>query len=163
VIESFSTVFGSVLISLLFLNLITTACLFLYFRSASSKIEKLTRETYGLYRKIEGLTADERGRFKIQFSELKQTLTKELPPTIAAKAGTLIFEAESEVLRRLAEIEPNIRGDREAQKKMHDLIQKMEKLEATLIGATSDAVRSVLEQREESYTERAQDIRRFAA
>lgn len=109
-----------------------------------SEQRKLNRDTYGIMRKIEGLTSRKRDQMAKHFDKILEELSMKLPSTIAARAGEKIFETEKQILSRLAELEPQLRDDKESLEKMDTIIKTMEELEATLIQVTSESVYSVL-------------------
>jgi hypothetical protein len=126
------------------LQLVISLYMFGSLRSARKEREKLNREMFGLLRKIEGLTASKREQMLQHYDQILDSLASRLPPTVASEAGQIIFEMESKILNRLAELDPGIKDDEVSQRKMDDLIKSMENLEATIISLTSDAVHKVL-------------------
>lgn len=123
-------------------------------RSALREHHILSREMFGVMRKIEGLTAHRREIFMRQYEKLMDSLSARLPTTISAHASEAIFETESKILKRLAELEPHLADDEVSKRKMDDLIASMEKLDKTIVALTSDTVRKVmLESREQLFDE----------
>jgi len=115
-------------------------------RIAAHDRTKLNRELYGLVNKIEGLTANKRDQMLKHYDKILDDLSNRLPPTIASQAGQLIFETESKILSRLAELEPNLKDDELGQRKMDELIKNMENLESTIVNLTSQTVSNVMAQ-----------------
>ena len=79
-----------------------------------------------------------------QFDKILSDLALRLPPTIAAQAGQTIFETESRILSRLAELEPDLKNDHQSREKMDDLIKSMEALETTIVTVTADTVQNIM-------------------
>lgn len=113
-------------------------------RRHSREQSQTNREIFGLVRKLEGLTASKRELMLKRYDKILDELSHRLPPTIASQASQQIFETESRILARLADLEPGLKGDQSAQKKMDELIRSMEKLEHTLVSSTADTVQKVL-------------------
>lgn len=99
---------------------------------------------FGLVRRIEALTSNRRELMVKQFDRMLANLSTRLPSTIAAQASQRIFETESKILTRLAELEPNLKKDEISRRKMDDLIRSMEGLEQTIVALTAEAVRKVM-------------------
>lgn len=113
-------------------------------KSSQSDRRELYKEMYGLLKKIEGLTASRREQMIRHYDSILDNLAIRLPPTVAAQTSDLILETEGKILARLAELEPNLREDDAARKKMEELVRSMEKLEHAIVAITSDTVRQVL-------------------
>ncbi len=136
------------------LNVFAAFCVLFVLRSASKERQQMNKEMFGILRKIEGLTSHRREQMLKQYDKILDTLSTRLPPTLAAEAGKLIFEMESRILSRLAELEPNLKHDKDAKRKLNELICQMEQLEKTVVNLTSDTVHSVLaERRSELFRE----------
>ncbi len=124
------------------------SCLAVYLlsslRAARKERAALHREMYGLVRKLEGLTSGKREQMAKQFDKILSELALRLPPTIAAQAGQTIFETESRILSRLAELEPDLKNDEQSREKMDDLIKSMESLETTIVTVTADTVQNIM-------------------
>jgi hypothetical protein len=101
-------------------------------------------ELYGLLKKIEGLTSNRREQMLKHDDKILERVTTRLPPTIAAQAGQTIYETESMILTRLAELEPSLKVNPEGRRKMEQLIRSMESLEDTIVSLTADTVRNVM-------------------
>ncbi|MDC0358241.1 hypothetical protein OAO01_05435 [Oligoflexia bacterium] len=133
-------------------------------RIASRDRANLTKEMFGLVRKIEGLTSNRREQMLKHYDTILEELSTRLPPTIASEAGQMIFEMESNILSRLAELEPNLREDEASLKKMDSLIKSMEGLEATLVSLTANTVRNVMaSRRRDLFHDPARDKESLAA
>lgn len=113
-------------------------------RNAVNERTQLNKEMYGLVKRVEALTAGRREQILRHYDKILANLSVTLPPTIAAEAGQLIFETESKILSRLAELEPDMKSNELARRKMDELIKSMENLEGTLVAITAEAVRNVL-------------------
>lgn len=124
----------------LVINIITVSSL----RSMGKEREILHREIFGLVKKIEGLTSSKREAMLKHYDGLLEVLSTKLPTAVASQSSQLIFETESKILARLAELEPNLQSDQKSKEKMDELIKSMECLEKTLVNLTSDAVKNVM-------------------
>lgn len=113
-------------------------------RANSKDRYKHSKELFGLTRRIEGLTAERRQQILSHYDSLLEKLSNKLPILVAAQAGERIFDTESKILTRLADIEPLVKDNPTADKKMNELISSMESLEETIINITSEAVRDVM-------------------
>lgn len=127
-------------------------------RIASRERERLNREMFGLVRKIEGLTASRRELISRHYDRMLENLSIRLPSTIAAQTGQVIFETESKILQRLAELEPDLKNDANSKKKMHELVRSMENLQEIIIALTSDTVRRVMTESRHGIIEEANEI-----
>jgi hypothetical protein len=107
---------------------------------------KNTKEVFGLVRKLEGITAENRTQLLRHYDSLLQGLIARLPATVASEAGDMIFDTESKILKRLAELEPALHSSDEARKKLDEIVTAMEGLESTLVSLTSKAVREAMEE-----------------
>jgi hypothetical protein len=125
------------------LSCIVTVCVLCVLCSVSKENRTLNKEMFGLVKRLEGLTAHRRDQVLTQFDKLVDTLASRIPTIVAASAGDRIFETESTILARLAELEPELASD-EQKKKLDTLIQSMESLEKTLIAHTATAVHQVM-------------------
>jgi len=113
-------------------------------RLAARERNELHKEMYGLLRKLEGLTATRREQMLKHYDKILESLSIRLPPTIAAQASATIFETESKILARLAELEPHAIKDDTSRRKMDELIKSMENLEQTIVALTAETVRKVM-------------------
>jgi hypothetical protein len=102
------------------------------------------RELLHITQKIEFLTAPVRERVVGHYDGVLADLIERVPTVIAREAGGKIFETESRIISRLAELEPNLKGDPRTREKMNGLIESMESLEATVSAAAADTVRTTL-------------------
>ena len=146
--EVFSTDISNVLLAafavVTAIQILVFTCMMRVLGKAQKERAETHREIFGLVRKIEGYTAHRREQMLKHYDKVIEKLAHHIPTAIAAEAGTVIFETESKILQRLAEIEPNLRQDDQAKKKLDDLICNMENLEHTLITLTSDAVQKIM-------------------
>lgn len=136
--------FASVLGASVILQLLLSVYMLITIRLASRERSQLNREMFGLLKKIEGLTAHKREAMLKHYDGILEDLSRRLPPTVAAEAGQMIFDMESKILSRLAELEPDLKSDESGLKKMDSLIRSMEGLESTLVALTADTVRNVM-------------------
>ncbi len=113
---------------------------------ALKEIRELNRETFGMLRKIEGLTATKRDQIAKHYDKILEGLSKKLPTLVAAHTSDKIFETESNILKRLAELEPNFGKDDKQRKKLDELIHTMENLEQTIVGLTADTVYAAMQE-----------------
>jgi hypothetical protein len=142
--NQFLVMLSSALCIAVVLQLVISLYMFGSLRSSAKDRERLNKEMFGLLRKIEGLTASKREQMLKHYDSILETLALRLPPTVASEAGQMIFEMESRLLSRLAELEPALKDDEISQRKMDGIIKSMENLEATIISLTSDTVHKVL-------------------
>ena len=134
-------VFGTILLLLQFAVVVYMA---ISLRIAGREREVIHREIFGLVRRMEGLTSHRREQIIKHYDKMLDTLSCRLPTAVASQASQVIFDAESRILQRLAELEPELRNDEIGRRKMDDLIKSMENLEHTLVSITSDTVRKVM-------------------
>jgi len=133
-----------VVCGVVFLQFLLAIYMFASLKIAARERAQLNKEMFGLLRKIEGMTANRREQMLKHYDKILEDISMRLPPTIAAKAGEIIFETESKLLSRLAEIEPNLKDDQVGRKKMDGIIQSMETLESTIVSLTANTVQNVM-------------------
>lgn len=126
------------------LQLVLTSYTLISLRIASRERAHLNKEMFGLLRKLEGLTSSRREQMLKHYDKILAQLTSRLPMTIAAQTSNMIFETESKILARLAELEPAFSKDENSKRKMDDLIKSMENLEQTIVAVTADTVHKVM-------------------
>ena len=112
-------------------------------RNSNRSVDDSVKELFGIMKKIEGLTAGKREQMLLEFDKIIHSLSLRLPVAVASQASDMIFDAQSKILQRLAEIDPSIK-DEKNKEKMDELIKSMEGLQETLITLSSDAVRKAL-------------------
>ena len=139
-LDSTSLLFGAFAAVQLFAAL----AVYQYVRSIAKEHHLLTRELFGALKKIEGYTAHRREQMVRHYDEMLVKLQQEVPRTISERTSDLVFDTERRILTRLAELEPNLKGDAESLEKMDSLIQSMERLEASVSLAAADAANAVL-------------------
>lgn len=144
ILESPALILLTVTMSLVILQLAVNIASIFALRSNARERADNSREFYGLVRKMEGLTAERREQMLNHYDKILENLSNKLPVLVAGQAGQKIFDAESKILSRLAEIEPLVKGNEAAHSKMDELIRTMEGLETTIITVTSEAVKQVL-------------------
>ncbi len=151
---------GLLIVAACSLLLNTLALTYIVSRSRMIQRESsiLSREMFGSLKKIEGLTANKREQVLLQYDKLIESLTSRIPAQVAARASDAIFEAESKILTRLAEIESTHKTDEEENEadkaKFDELIKSLEGLESTVVALTARAVHQVmLESRSELFVE----------
>ncbi|MCB0311344.1 MAG: hypothetical protein KDD42_08915 [Bdellovibrionales bacterium] len=136
-----STLLGLVLAVQIGLAIYMVAAL----RISRREVASLNKEMFGLLRKLEGLTSSKREQMLKHYDRILESVANRLPTTIAAHTSETIFEAESKILARLAELEPRLKdGDETSRQKMDDLIRTMEGLEQTIVALTADTVRKIM-------------------
>ncbi|WKZ57596.1 MAG: hypothetical protein QY326_02725 [Bdellovibrionota bacterium] len=113
-------------------------------RAAAREQAKLHTEVFGLVRKLEGLTLSRREQVIKHYNRILETLSAQLPTTVAARAGQVIFDTESRMLEQLAELEPNLNANESSKRKLDELILSMERLEQTLVSLTAETVQKVM-------------------
>ena len=134
----------TILGALAIFQFIVAAYMAVCLRFSSKERSSLNKEMFGLLRRIEALTSNRREQMLKHYDKILANLTTRLPASIAAQASQRIFETESKILARLAELEPNIKRDEISKKKMDELIRSMENLEQTIVALTAEAVRKVM-------------------
>jgi hypothetical protein len=72
------------------------------------------------------------------------SLVKQMPSRIAVEAGERIFETESQFLKTLSELEPGLISDPSSQRRIEQLVQSMENLEATVVSLTCESIRQAM-------------------
>ncbi|MEZ4754962.1 MAG: hypothetical protein R3A13_11770 [Bdellovibrionota bacterium] len=143
------------------IQILVFACMMRVLGKAQKERSETHREIFGLVRKIEGYTAHRREQMLKHYDGVIEKLAHQIPTAIAAEAGTVIFETESKILQRLAEIEPNLKEDETARKRLDDLITNMENLEHTLITLTSDAVQKIMLDGRQTLIEAEHKLEKF--
>lgn len=124
-------------------QILVSVFLYAAYRSMRREITGINKETFGLLRKLEGLTASKREKVLREYDRMLEDLSNRLPTTIAAQASEKIFETESRILTRLAELEPILKEDKASQRRMDELIKTMEQLEQSLVASTAETVKKV--------------------
>ena len=122
-------------------------------RSGVREREKHRRELGRLREKVEILTAPSTARYLSECNTLFSELLQSLPAVVKRQAGAQIFDIESRILTRLAELEPDLRRDPHSRGRMNELIESMESLEGavctiaaeTLQGGLQEAHKRILE------------------
>ena len=142
-LQSLIFVLAGLSIISLILQLGLASYLLLSSRSSQKALTDSVRELYGIMKKIEGLTATRREQLLCEFDGIMQTLSLRLPTVIASQAGDNIFEAESKLMKRLAEIDPGIK-DEKSKERMDEIIKSLESLQENVIAITAETVRKVL-------------------
>jgi hypothetical protein len=148
-----------ILLGALALQISISAYLLICNRRTVRETRTMEREIFGLMKRIEGLTASGRERMLKTYDRILEELEHKLPEAVAAKAGELMNDTETKILTRLAEIEPNLHGDLEGQRKFDDLLVTMERLEQTVVETASDAVRHVVDETRQAFSELDPDLR----
>lgn len=120
------------------------AAMFFKTNRAHRERELLYRELFALMQKIESMSAGKRGMVLHQFDNLLDSLVKQMPSRIAVEAGERIFETESQFLKTLSELEPGLISDPSSQRRIEQLVQSMENLEATVVSLTCESIRQAM-------------------
>lgn len=113
-------------------------------RAASRERNQLNKEIFGLMKRIEALTSSSRKQVLSHYDKILSELTIKVPAAVAMQAGQNIFDTESKILCRLAELDPASQADDLTRRKMDDLIKSMENLEQTVVAIAAEAVRKAL-------------------
>jgi hypothetical protein len=142
----------ALVIAALMLNLLFSIWVIVCVRSMGKENQNLNKEMFGLVKRIEGLTSHRRDQVLGQFDKLVEHLSSRIPTMVAAKASERIFETESTILKRLAEIDPELANE-EGKEKLDSLIHSMESLEKTVISHTATAVHQVMLENRKSLFE----------
>jgi hypothetical protein len=132
------------LVAILAAQLVVSLYMFFTLRAAARARSALSKEMFGLMRKIEGLTAQRREQVLTHLDRVLDSLSVRLPTNIASKVSDLVFETERQILARLAELEPHLKNNEANREKMEELILTMEKLEETVVGITAEGVQQVV-------------------
>lgn len=111
---------------------------------------EISKELFGLVRRIEGLTAERRAHVLRHYDQMLGDLSRRLPPAVAAELSDIIFDVESKVLTHLASLEPTLAPEDRA--KFDDLIRSMENLERSIVGLTADTVARVMKEGRRTLT-----------
>ena len=127
----------------LVLQICIAAYLYISSRASHKAMNDSVRELYGIMKKIEGLTATRREQLMLEFDRIVQTLSLRLPTVVSAHVGDAVFDAESKILKRLAEVDPSIK-DEKNKEKMDELIKSLEGLQESLVTVTTETVRKAL-------------------
>jgi hypothetical protein len=110
----------------------------------SRERQRLGRELIAVVKKIDGLTSDRREQILRHYDGILGELAAEMPERIVRETGHRIFEAESRILTRLAELEPDLKNDPVSREKMNELIEVMEYLETAVAEIAATTVRDAL-------------------
>jgi len=160
---------GNVLLTVLLAVAVGFQLLLTLYMAASLRIAereraRLNRDVFGLLKKIEGLTSSRREQMLRHYDKILEQLSVQLPPAIAEEAGQLIFDTESKILTRLAELEPDLKNDSQSREKLDELIKSMESLEATIVSLTANTVQSIMARsRKDLFSEAIREDRSLAA
>ena len=109
-----------------------------------NQVAQVHYDLFGLMRKIEGLSSSKRALVQFQLDSLLETLIKQLPTRIATQAGEQIFDTESQMLRALSELGPDLKGNIALQQRLEALVQSMGNLESTIVSLTNETVRQAM-------------------
>lgn len=142
----------SCFVAFLIFQIISSWVLLFLVRSSVKEQRQLAKEIFGLYRRIEVLTADDREKLVIYLNRVIDDLAESIPELVSNKASRAIFETESQILKRLTEIEPLI-NDQQTKDKLHQLISSMEQLEGEVVAVTTKAVREAMTKTREELFE----------
>lgn len=140
---------GGLIIQLLIVGTFSVAL----WRSARER-HQLSRELFGVLNKIDGLTASRREQILRHYDGVLGELAAQIPDQVGREAGRRIFETESRILTRLAELEPDLSNDPSSQSKMNELIEVMESLEITVSQIATTTVRDAMDEARRTISER---------
>lgn len=133
-----------IIVAAVVMHFATSVYMLINIKAASRERNKLNREIFGLTKKIEIMTSGQRELALKHYDRILAKLTHRLPGKIAEETGETIFATESRILSRLAELEPQLKTDITAKKKMEELIKNMEELERKVVSTTIEAVHKVM-------------------
>jgi hypothetical protein len=124
----------------------TALSLYIFLRAKRTEQNNslLHRELFGIMKKIEGLSAGRRTLISAQIDTVLERLSYQLPSRISARAGEAIYDTESQVLKTLAAIAPDIQEHPEAKDRVNSLVSSMERLETTIVTLTQESVRQAI-------------------
>lgn len=131
-------------ITMFLVQLSLAAVMMIVLRIASKERAEQNKEIFGLVKRIEGLTAQRREQMLQHYDRLLESLSNRLPVMVAGQASTKIVEAETQILRRLTELDPALQKDKASRDKLSELIRSMEGLEDTIVNLTAEAVRDIM-------------------
>lgn len=125
-------------------NVLLAVFVFASARSSRKAMDGTLKELFGVMKKIEGLTSGRRAQILREFDKILDGLSARLPTVVAARANDSVFETESGILKRLAEIDPAIKNE-ENKDKLDELIRSMEQLQEAVVSSVSETVRKALD------------------
>ncbi|MCB0339698.1 MAG: hypothetical protein KDD53_08840 [Bdellovibrionales bacterium] len=157
-IQNLLTIVGVAAFLMIAVQVCLSIVMVVVLRTSARERSQLNKEMFGLVKRIEGLTSGRRDQMLQHYDRMLENLANRLPVMVTGQVGTQIFETESRVLKRLAELEPHWSEDEDARRKMDELIRTMECLEDSLIATTSEAVTKIMN---ESRRELIEDERFF--
>lgn len=113
-------------------------------RSAATERREHRQEIAAMVQKIELLTAPTRERVIGRYDGMLANLVEKIPEKVMRETGQKIFDAESRIIARLAEIEPNLKRDPVSREKMNEIIESMESLESSVSAIAAETVDDAL-------------------
>ncbi len=132
------------LIALVTINLLVALGVLLALRSSARERREHRREIEVMVQKIEVLTAPTRERVIGRYDGMLASLVEKIPEKVMRETGRKIFDAESRIIARLAEIEPNLKRDPVGREKMNEIIESMESLESSVSTIAAETVDDAL-------------------
>jgi len=132
------------LVALVTIHLVVALGVFLALRSSARERREHRREIEVLVQKIEVLTAPTRERVIGRYDGMLANLVEKIPEKVMRETGQKIFDAESRIIARLAEIEPNLKRDPVGREKMNKIIESMESLESSVSTIAAETVDDAL-------------------
>jgi len=132
------------LIALVTINLLVALGVLLALRSSARERREYRREIEVMVQKIEVLTAPTRERVIGRYDGMLASLVEKIPEKVMRETGRKIFDAESRIIARLAEIEPNLKRDPVGREKMNEIIESMESLESSVSTIAAETVDDAL-------------------
>ena len=127
-----------------FIQIISCFYVVLALRESSEESNVLNRQTFGLLKRVEGIVASKQQQICAEYDAMLSTLSNTLPKIVSEKAGREVQATQRQILMRLAELEPKVRGDKIASDKMNELIKSTQELEFAMMNAASYSVEQVL-------------------
>lgn len=121
------------------------------FRAEREERQRYYKELFGLLKKLEGLTAYRREVMLKHYDSILGGLEKELPQILGAELGESIVQTESALLSRLADLDPRLKHDPDARRKLDQLIVSMEGLEREVVKITTETVSRALSENRQHF------------
>lgn len=117
---------------------------FLSLQSAARERAEYRRELTELLQKIDLLTTPTRERIIGRYDGMLADLVEQVPERVLRETGQKIFDTESRIIARLAELEPDLKRDPIGREKMNEIIESMESLESSISSIAAETVGGAL-------------------
>ena len=152
----------AIFLGLIVLQVIVAVYVTVVLLIGSKGSKRINRETFGLLKKIEGLSAEKHERLEIALDNLLDDLMEKLPVTVAGRLGDELLQLENHVLRHLAEIDPDLASLEGENERVSKLLRSMERLEDAVVRAAADTVQRVLLEQKASIKGESVEVREAA-